>query len=268
MSDLTSSEKRRLEKLFDMGGGYVLNFSDRTFREFFEDIAKLDIDQEKYHEQGSSKAKRLRTFWRIESNHLVGKVTEAMIQHGLEEQCLSDSSITDECWKIAQRLKSDLPVAELEALTAINDEKDFEVVAQHVKEAIEKNQPEAALDRLHIFTVKFVRTLCEQHGIEVTREKALHSVFGEYVKKLKEEGHLEAQMTERILKSSISVFEAFNHVRNDKSLAHDNPILNYEEALLIFNHVAATIRFIKNLEVQIAPPPPAKKLVGWDDIEF
>ncbi len=112
-----------------------------------------------------------------------------------------------------------------------------------------------------------MRTLCELHGIEVTREKALHSVFGEYVKKLKEEGYLEAQMTERILKSSISVFEAFNHVRNDKSLAHDNPILNYEEALLIFNHVAATIRFIKNLEVQIAPPP-AKKSVSWDHIEF
>ncbi len=271
MSDLSAGEKRRLEKLFGMGSGYVLNFSDRTFSEFFEDIARLDIDQERYHEQGSSKAKRLRTFWRIDSNHLVGKVTEAMIQYGWEEKCLSgsdDPNLKDDCWKIAQRLKSDTPVAELDALSAINDEKDFEVVAQHVKEAIEKNQPEAALDRLHIFTVKFMRTLCEQHGIEVTREKALHSVFGEYVKRLKEEGHLEAQMTERILKSSISVFEAFNHVRNDKSLAHDNPILNYEEALLIFNHVAATIRFIKNLEVQIAPPPPAKKSVSWDDIEF
>lgn len=75
----------------------------------------------------------------------------------------------------------------------------------------------------------------------------MHSIFGEYVKRLRDASHLESLMTERILKSSISVLEAFSHVRNNKSLAHDNPILNYEESLLIFNHVASSIRFIKSL---------------------
>jgi hypothetical protein len=46
----------------------------------------------------------------------------------------------------------------------------------------------------------------------------------------------------------ISILEAFNHVRNEKSLAHDNPVLNYSESLLIFNHVASSIRFIAALE--------------------
>lgn len=45
--------------------------------------------------------------------------------------------------------------------------------------------------------------------------------------------------------------DALNDVRNNKSLAHDNLILNYEESLLIFNHVAALIRFIKALETKI-----------------
>jgi hypothetical protein len=54
--------------------------------------------------------------------------------------------------------------------------------------------------------------------------------------------------TDRILKSSISVLEAFNDVRNEQSLAQDNPVLNYDESLLIFNHVANSIRFLKNLE--------------------
>ena len=40
-------------------------------------------------------------------------------------------------------------------------------------------------------------------------------------------------MTELNLKSSISVLEAFNDVRNNKSLAHDNPILNYAEESLL-----------------------------------
>jgi|SRR5687768_15779281 hypothetical protein len=113
---------------------------------------------------------------------------------------------------------------------------------KHVREVIEKNQPEAGLDRLHTFVIKYVRTICELRGIEVNRDKALHSIFGEYVKRLREAGHLESVMTERIIKSSISVLEAFNDVRNNQSLAHDNPILNYEESLLIFNHVASSIR--------------------------
>jgi hypothetical protein len=104
----------------------------------------------------------------------------------------------------------------------------------------------------------------------VIRDKPLHSVFGEYVRTLREGGHLESAMTERILKSSISVLEAFNDVRNNRSLAHDNPILNYEESLLIFNHVAASIRFMRSLEANIkAKAAAAKSSSIWDsDIPF
>lgn len=64
-------------------------------------------------------------------------------------------------------------------LTAIADERDFEVVAKHVREAIEKNQPEGGLDRLHTFVNKFIRMICEPYSITNTRDKLLHSVFGE-----------------------------------------------------------------------------------------
>ena len=99
----------------------------------------------------------------------------------------------------------------------------------------------------------------------VDRDKPLHSIFGEYVKALRNAGHLETTMTERILKSSISVLETFNDVRNNKSLAHDNPILNYEESLLIFNHVAASIRFIRSLETKIKTKVSAANRSAWDD---
>jgi len=71
---------------------------------------------------------------------------------------------------------------------------------------------------------------------------------GEYVKALKKEGLIESKMTERILKSSISVMEAFSKVRNEQSYAHDNEVLNYDESLLIFGHVTSSIRFIETLE--------------------
>lgn len=45
--------------------------------------------------------------------------------------------------------------------------------------------------------------------------------------------------------------EAFNTVRNEKSFAHDNPIFNYNESILIFNAVSNTLKFIQSIEHKI-----------------
>jgi hypothetical protein len=42
--------------------------------------------------------------------------------------------------------------------------------------------------------------------------------------------------------------ESFNKVRNDQSFAHDNPILNYNESILIFNNIASSVKFIESIE--------------------
>ena len=46
------------------GDGYVLNFSNRTFSEFFAEELDVDIDQPRWSVDGTSKAKRLRTYLR------------------------------------------------------------------------------------------------------------------------------------------------------------------------------------------------------------
>ncbi|KKZ09982.1 MAG: hypothetical protein TQ37_10415 [Candidatus Synechococcus spongiarum 15L] len=78
MSSLTHIEKLVLEKAFQMGGGYVLHFSDRTFAELF-DQHKIDISSPEYEDLGSSKAKRLRRFWELEPDQLVGAVLSDML---------------------------------------------------------------------------------------------------------------------------------------------------------------------------------------------
>ena len=112
MSDLTAFEGRKLEKLLGMGSGYVLNFSDRTYSEFFIDY-RIDIDAAQYRTGGDSKAKRMRTFWAVAPNNTVGRVLEGLIAYGIDERCLGDSSheLIDACRVIAQRLLADQPVA-------------------------------------------------------------------------------------------------------------------------------------------------------------
>jgi len=250
MSDLTYLEKSQLEKLFQMRNGYVLDFSNRTFEEFILNEVTRSIDDPKYRYSSSSKANRLRKFWKVESNHVVGRLTRAMVEYAESINGIDESLIATG-HRIAKRLLSSPPVQELESIQPLTDDRAFEALAQSVRDAIEDNEPEGGLDRLHTFVSKYVREMCKQHGLGVSTTKPLHSAFGEYVKYLRGEGLLESEMTERILKSSISTFEAFNDVRNNRSFAHDNALLNYEESLLIFNHVCASIRFVQSVELRL-----------------
>lgn len=53
-----------LDDIFQMGDGYVLNFSNKTFAEFFDDQLGVDIDSPVYSQEGTSKGKRLRYYLR------------------------------------------------------------------------------------------------------------------------------------------------------------------------------------------------------------
>jgi hypothetical protein len=201
------AQARRAARLRD---GYVLSFSNRTLDEFVRESIGRSIYDERYSHGSGSKANQMRGFWKVEANHVVGKLMGDLLDYAVEiGSIIQETQWYEECRQIVERLKKSRPVADLAAFAALSDEKDFETVARAVRDAIEKNEPESALDRLHTFVIKYVRTLCVQHGLVVTREKPLHSLFGEYVKRLRDGGHVESEMASRILKSSISTLEAF-----------------------------------------------------------
>lgn len=253
MSDLSNIEKRGLEKLFEMGSGYVLNFSNRTFEEFILDSTGKSIYDSKYDNAGGSKANRLRAFWTVEPNYVVAKLLADLLQYVAELGVRPDQEkVLESCRGVVHRLSESAPVPEMEAITPNTADRAFAFLAKSVRDAIEKNEPESGLDRLHTFIVKYMRALCQKHGIATEKEKPLHSLVGEYVRRLKEKGYIESEMTERILRSSISTLEAFNRVRNNQSLAHDNQVLEYEESLFIFNHVVSVIRFVGAVERSIS----------------
>lgn len=264
MSDLTAIEKRKLERALGMATGYVLNFSDRTFAEFFLDNFGLDIYDAKYDYGSGSKANRMRAFWNRESNYVVGGVLDLLFNEW-KEFCGSGGppEPPEDCLKIVRRLKESAPVPDIGAITPNAEDRSFETLARSVRESIERNEPEVGLDRLHTFVVKYFRVLCEKRGLCATHDKPLHSLVGEYVKTLRDQGVIESEMTERILKSTISIMEAFNRVRNDQSLAHDNKVLSYNESLLIFGHVTSSIRFIEAIETnKVSEPPPSNEEHG------
>lgn len=107
MSNLTEIDKRYLEKILGMQSGYVLDYSDTTFQEFFTRYG-IEIHSQKYQTYGSSKARKMRAFWEKESDAIVGQVLDEML--GVYEvNCLlngnqPDAVILEQSRKVVARL--------------------------------------------------------------------------------------------------------------------------------------------------------------------
>jgi hypothetical protein len=101
------AERQILEQHFGMAGGYVLNFSDRTFGEFVFETVDRDIHNEKYKTGGTSKANKLRTFWKVESDSMVGKLILALVDYDATLNVPRDADAkarAEKCRQIATRL--------------------------------------------------------------------------------------------------------------------------------------------------------------------
>lgn len=266
MANITPVNRRRIEPFLMMNTGYVLDFNNKTFADFIATNVNIDIYDEKYSIEGDSKANRLRALFKIESPTVVAKLLQDLIDYRLSYmQQIRNINISDEekeshkaCLIVIEDLKNDVSFIEWSHPTLDNDE-DFEKLSQNIKYLIDNNQYDIGIDRLHTYVMKYFRKLCKSKNID-TRDKALHSIFGEYVKYLKAKNHIESVMTERILRSSISIIEAFNDVRNNQSLAHDNVLLKHDESSLIFKNITSLLSFINNIEQKISSfenPKPA-----------
>lgn len=255
MSDLKQKDRIKFEELFGMVTGYVLNFTDKTFQDFFISELDINIDDNKYYFNGGSKAKRLRAFWQVENNFIVGKLNLALLDYWFElKKTFEDSVFTEKekflyqyCIDASNKLKDNSTGNNLEGILTDSDDISFKLLYDSIKDSIKNNKPEAALDRLHLFTIKYIKKKAEKYKIDFTK-KPLHSIFGEYLKKLKADDLIESEMTERILKSSIDILKFYNDVRNNQSLSHDNQLLKYNESMFILDSISTLIKFIDNID--------------------
>lgn len=248
---LKRSEMKIIDDALAMGSGYVLDFSDRTFAHFFEDEFRLDIDDHKYRTRGSSKANRLRSFIEQEDEYTVAKVLRRLWQH--RESLTHFSKAADHqtvklpLFELISRIDGGGAVPRTDAIDRFTHDETLEELVSAIERDIGANRPAAALDRLHTYCAKKFGHLLDGYGIPWTRDEPLHSRVGKYVRVL-EQQHQLTDMTKQIMKNAIAVFDKFNFVRNNRSLAHDNDLSHHAEARFIFDSVTALLRFVKSVE--------------------
>jgi hypothetical protein len=116
MATLTNIDKMKLEKMLEMGSGYVLDFSNHSFQDFVKSSSGLDIYNPKYDNASGSKANRLRAFWEVEPDSTVGKLLEELLEYWETRKLINGKNIEDhekqlnnECRKIVYRLHGKRP---------------------------------------------------------------------------------------------------------------------------------------------------------------
>lgn len=251
MVALTFLQKRAVEEAFFMSEGYVLNFSDRTFAEFFGGEFGIDIYDAKYSGHGKSKAKHLRAFIAVENETKVAQVLRRLWEYRDTVPYYRSEERRDHqrerLFKALGELERGKSVAATDAIDRfISDETLDELVAT-IERDIAANKPVAALDRLHTYCMKKFAHLLDERKIEWQRSEPLHSRVGKYVKALRAERELR-DATLQIVRNSIGMLEKFNDIRNNESLAHDNELIDPAEAQFIYDSVHALLRFLKMLE--------------------
>lgn len=133
-----------------------------------------------------------------------------------------------------------------------NIEESFDTLTSDIHDAVRKNEPTLVLDRLHTYSVRYIRKLCRLHSIPISDNRgknyALHSLIGMLGKYYCENVSFQSDFVDKTLKMSISAFERFNAIRNENSYAHDNEVLNKVEATYVISIITATLRLFQDIE--------------------
>lgn len=135
MANFNTTERLKLEKIFGYKSGYVLDFSNRTFEEFFKENMNIGIYNDKYSQYGDSKGARLRCFFSLEDDKTVGLYIFNLLEYYITQKQIENKEITNiekslynDCWSIASNLaksKRENNIEEVSILKVKNFNKEF-----------------------------------------------------------------------------------------------------------------------------------------------
>ncbi|MEO3431879.1 hypothetical protein [Inquilinus sp. CAU 1745] len=250
---LPFNQRAVFDQIFHSGGGFVLDFSDRTMAEWFDENFGLSIFQERFQMEGSSKGKTLRGFVEAAEPRLVAQILRALWQY---RRALNGYAETDPSEEARLEAWLEQFTHELENASSMNLDdalKDFsrDTTLPKLRASIAADlvaeKPDVALDRVHTYCVKRFRDLLASRNQPVDATTPLHAIFGTFGKALRDEGAV-SEFALPTLRVQHKLFEGLNQARNKRSFAHDNELLPVSEAQFIIDCVLASLAFIERIE--------------------
>lgn len=259
MKYISYIEKQVLYRLFGISDGYIFTYwasrgmhNKTKTKELILESCGINIYEDERYKR-LSQQKCFEKIWEEECPQTVSKLLSTLCDYfcflmGSDYWTDEDCSDYQQVKMIIDRIEKEYDVklpdnSFVDSLTLILDD---------IESNLQRGKPEMVLDRLHTFATEYFRDICRRHNISIADDKGekypLHSLVG-MLKKWYENNHFfESDFCATAIGSSISIFEKFNAVRNEKSAAHPNTILNKIEAEYVVKIIADTLMFVDKIE--------------------
>jgi hypothetical protein len=185
MPNLKRSEMRFIDEVFNMKDGYPLDFSNRTFAEFFEDEFKIDIYVDKYSGWGTSKANRLRCFIDTEDGYLVARVLRRLWEYRAETFVAADASralpqtVKKRFFELVSRIECGSAPPMLRSLSGAAETFDFDTVSRDLERALASanEDPEDAVTAACSTVESVCRSILIELGEALPDKKDIKGLF-------------------------------------------------------------------------------------------
>jgi hypothetical protein len=224
-------------------GGYLLGFSYRGLREFYQLHCDLDIDPEALYPNSTTR-ERFMSVLKESSPDVQARILRGLIER-VPEPTANPSLVTrSDIENLVHRLEG-LPVPQVKLSSP------REVVERALLDAdvlLERRDAVSAVDRLHTAMHGYLKAACDNAGIAYERDWSatrLLRILRESHPALQEEIARSDEIG-RILMSFGGVVDAFGSIRNNASLAHPNEfLLGDAEAKLVVNACRTILHYLE-----------------------
>lgn len=252
---LTTPNRKIFDEIFESGGGWVLDFSDRTMGEWFEEAIGIQIFRDEYQIEGASKGKTLRGFVEVADGALVAfslrelwayrESVESEEERKADREIYLKDWLDQFCVELSNLSDSDISGA----LNDFSNDETVPLLRANIQRDLMEGKPQVAIDRIHTFSVKRLRHALSEQGKNFDNNTPLHALFGSYMKGVKDCDQLKGFMLDA-MRGQHRVLEALNTARNKFSFAHDNPLLGETEARYLTQSILATLAYIDSIQVE------------------
>lgn len=262
MADLTAYEKEILENLLGLKNNSVLDMDKDEFLYFINKYIDIDLDNfEEYQDLNS--ANLFRKMLEIESDYTVSVMLKHLLEWYLKHKYYEveeDSSIEFDDTYFANKIQHYSECKRIENSLMFKDyyripkqkNKELDILIDDIRESLGRDIPQLIIDRLHTFTMSFLRNICIEHNIEIIDDNenkySMTNLMGKIARYYEGNNVFESEFSIIAIKSSISIFEKFNQLRNGKSYAHANQTLNTLETNFAVKSIINVISFMDSME--------------------
>lgn len=183
MASLKRAELRVIDDVLEMTQGYVLNFSDRTIAEFFEDELGVELYDIKYEFNGTSKAKRVRAFMEVEENYIVAKMLREMWRIKRAYNTSQSDDLVgieqESLFRIINRLEEGGAPPVLKKLSQTAEIYKLDTVSRDLERAVKsiKTDPESAVTSACSTLESVARSILIELELELPKKKDLKALF-------------------------------------------------------------------------------------------